>query len=211
MWRLIICPRVGCFLSNIFSLRLLKQLFAFGAYQRWVCWHPPVPLNATLLHLGNSTTSGGLGVEYLQPSFDVSGKLCVSYSCISSSSSIQVPDKTCQKSTQTFHSGGTMLDGGSLASHSSQHVGRCSLTLSHHKRSHHGCFSRPCAQGSSISAFNPFTAQRCVLCRQGFSFSFCQAVAGATQASTSNLPAVLEGMDRLVCSGVCTKECHICP
>ena len=30
-------------------------------------------------------------------------------------------------------SGGTMLDGGSLASHSSQHVGRHSLAVSHHK------------------------------------------------------------------------------
>ena len=48
-----------------------------------------------LLHLGNSTTSGGLGVEYLQPSLDISGKLCVSSSCIRSSSSVQVPSRTC--------------------------------------------------------------------------------------------------------------------
>ena len=43
-----------------------------------------------LLHLRNSTTSGGLGVECLQPSLDVSGRLCVSSSGISSSSSVQV-------------------------------------------------------------------------------------------------------------------------
>ena len=57
---------------------------------------------------------------------------------------------------ETFTSGGSMLDGGSLASHSSQHAGRCSLAVSHHKRSHCGCFGRPGAQGS---AFNPLAAQ----------------------------------------------------
>ena len=31
----------------------------------------------TLFHLGNSTTSGGLEVECLQPSLDFSGKLCI--------------------------------------------------------------------------------------------------------------------------------------
>ena len=78
-----------------------------------------------------------------------------------------------------------MLDGGSLTPNSSQHVGRCSLVMPCHKRSHHGCLSRPCAQGSAISAFNPLAAQQCVLCRQGFSSSVCQAVAGTTQAFTS--------------------------
>ena len=58
-----------------------------------------------------------------------------------------------------------MLDGGSLAPHSSQHVGRHSLVVSHHKRSHHGCFSRPGVQASVISTFNPLAAQQCVLCR----------------------------------------------
>ena len=66
-----------------------------------------------LLHLGISTTSGGLGVECLQPSLDFSGKLCVSSSCIGSSGSVPVSDGTCERSTQTFDSGGTMLDGGS--------------------------------------------------------------------------------------------------
>ena len=91
-----------------------------------------------LLHLGKFTTSGGLGVEYLQPSLDVSGKLCVSSSCISSPSSVQVSGRTCQRSTQTFDSDSIVLDGGALASHSSQHISRHSLVLSHLKRSHHG-------------------------------------------------------------------------
>ena len=120
-----------------------------------------------LLHLGNLTTSGGLGVECLQPSLDVSGKLYVSSSCIGPCSSVHIPDRRCQRSNQTFDSDGTMLDGGSLASHSSQHIGRHSSVLSHHKRSCHGCFGRPCAQGSDIYAFNPLAAQRCMLCRQG--------------------------------------------
>ena len=61
-----------------------------------------------------------------------------------------------------------MLDGGSLASHSSQHAGRCSSMVSHCKRSHHGCLGRPGTQGSAVSAFNPLATQQCVLCRQGF-------------------------------------------
>ena len=71
----------------------------------------------------------------------------------------RVSGRTCQQSTQTFDYGGTMLDGGSLASHSSQHVGRCSSVSSHHKISHCGCFGWPGAQGSVISAFNPLAAQ----------------------------------------------------
>ena len=65
-----------------------------------------------------------------------------------------------KRSTQTFDSGGIMLDGGSLASCSSQHAGKHSPALSHHKRSHCGFFSRPCVQGSSICAFNPLVAKR---------------------------------------------------
>ena len=75
-----------------------------------------------LLHLKISTTSGGLEVDCLQTSLDLSGKLCVSSSHISSSSSVQVSIRTGQRPTQTFYSGGTMLDGCSLASHISQHA-----------------------------------------------------------------------------------------
>ena len=136
-----------------------------------------------LLHLGNSTTFGGLGVGCHQPSLDVSGKVCLSSSHLSSSSSVHVSDRTCQRPTQTFDSGGSMLGGGSLASHSFQHFGRHSSAVSHNKRSHCGCFGRPCVQGSAISVFNPLATQRFVLCRQGFSSSVCQTVAGATWAS----------------------------
>ena len=144
-----------------------------------------------LLDLGNTKSSGGLGVEHLQPSLEVLGKLCVSSCCSSSSSSFQVSGGTCQRSNHTFDSDDTMLDGGSLASHSCQHVGRCSWAISHHKWSHHGCISRSCTQGSVISAINPWAAKRYVLHRQGFSSSVCQAVVGDNtehlwQRSTSN-------------------------
>ena len=112
-----------------------------------------------LFHFGNSPASGGLGVEFLQPSLEFSGKLCISSSGSGPSCSGQVSSRTCQRSTLTFASGGSMLDGSSLASHSSQHAGRHSSVVSHCKRSHHGCFGRPGAQGSAISAFNPLAAQ----------------------------------------------------
>ena len=103
------------------------------------------------------------------------------------SRSVQVSSRTCQWSTQTSTSGGSMLDGGSLASHSSQCVGRCSSVVSHCKRSRHGCFGRPGTQGSVISAFNPLAAQQNVLCGQGFSSSVCQAVTGANRRSMSRV------------------------
>ena len=61
----------------------------------------------TLFHFGNSTASGGLGVECLQPSLEISGKLCVSSSGSGPSCSVQVSSRTCQWSTQTFTSGGS--------------------------------------------------------------------------------------------------------
>ena len=101
---------------------------------------------------------------------------------------------------------------GSLAPHSSQHVGRCFLAVSHHKRSHCGCFGRPGTQGSAISAFNPLAAQQCVLCRQGFSSSVCKDVVGATQMSMSKVyQQCWKGIGRLVCSTGSTKQCHLCP
>ena len=135
---------------------------------------------SALLHFIKSTTSGDLGVELFQPVLEISGKLCLPSSCISSSSSVQVSGRTYHRSIQAFDSSGTMLDGGSLASHNSQHVGRHSLVQSCHKKCHCGCSNRPGAQVSVITAFNPLAAQRYVLCRKGLSSSVCQVVAGAT-------------------------------
>ena len=35
--------------SGIFFLTLLRQLFAFGVYHRWICLHPPMPLNVSII------------------------------------------------------------------------------------------------------------------------------------------------------------------
>ena len=137
--------------------------------------------------LESSTTSWDLGVECLQPFLDISGKLHIS-SYISSSGSVQVSCRTYQRSTQTFDSGGTMLDGGYLAPHSSKHVGRCSLAVPCHKRSPHGCLSRSGTQGTAISAFNPLAAQRCVLCIQGFNQQCWKEWAGGC---TKQIPSLL--------------------
>ena len=210
VWRLIICPSIWSFHSGIFSLRWLKQLlpldFSRGGSAGILLYHS-MP---ALLHQ-ISTTSGDLGIECLPPFLDVSGKLCVSYSCISSSSSVHVSGRTCQRSTQTVDLGGTMLDGGFLAPHSSQHIGRCSSVVSCHKRSHHGCFTRPGAQGSAISAFNPLAVQWYVLSRQG---SLPQSVRWwwRQPEHLCQRPANSVGRNgRLVCSTGCTKQCYICP
>ena len=187
MWRLIICPRTGCLQSSIFFVSGSSSFSPLGPSRGGPAGILSFHSMPALLCLEIPTTSQGLGVECLQPSLDISGKLHVSSSCISLSSSIQVSDRTCQRSTQMFDSDGTMLDGGSLAPHNSQHVSRCLSVVSHHKRSDHGCFCRTGTQRSAISAFNPLAAQWCVLCRQGFSSSVCQAVVRATWASTSKV------------------------
>ena len=187
MWRQIFCHRISCFWSGTFYLEWLRQLFAFGAFQRGTCWHLLILLNASIISLWKLHCLWGPGGECLQPSLEISGKLRVSSSSSGPSCSVQVSSRTCQWSTQTFTSGGSMLDGGSLASHSSQHAGRCSSAVSRRKRSRHGCLGRPGTQGSVVSAFNPLAAQQCVLHQQGFSSLVCQAVAGATQMSTSRV------------------------
>ena len=102
---------------------------------------------------------GALGLNAFNHPWMFQVSYVFSPSSISSFKSAKVSGRTCQRSTQTFDSGGTMLDGSSLAPHSSQHVGRCSSMVPHHKRSHCACFSRPGAQGSAISAFNHLAVQ----------------------------------------------------
>ena len=107
--------------------------FTFGVYQRWICWHPPIPLNVSIVTPWKLYYLWRPCFEGIQLSLDTSGKLYLSSSCISFFSSIQVSGRTCHRSIQTFGSGSTILDRGSLASHSSQHVGRHSLVLSCNK------------------------------------------------------------------------------
>ena len=116
---------------------------------------------SALLYLGKSHYLWDLGVECFQPLWDLSGELCVP-SCIRYPSSVQVSWITCHSSIQTSYSGGALLDGGSLASHSSWHVGRHSFLVFCHKNCH-GYFRRQGAQGSAITAFIHLPDQRCLL------------------------------------------------
>ena len=141
---------------------------------------------SALLQLGMSPCSGSLEVDCFQLTLDISDELYVSSSCISSPRSIQVSGWTCHRWTHTSYSSATLLDGSSLASHSSQHVGKYPLLVSHCKRPQHGCFSQPHSQGSTIIGFKPLAAQRCVLHREGFS-SVCQVVVRMTGTSTTNI------------------------
>ena len=95
MWMPIICQRIRCFWSGIFSLRWLRQLSPLGPSRGGPAGTFSFHSMPALLHLGISTSSGGLGVECLQPSSDISGKLHVSPSCINSSGSVQVSGRTC--------------------------------------------------------------------------------------------------------------------
>ena len=127
-----------------------------------------------LLHIGIATTSGVLRVECLQPSMAIQ----VGY--------MFPPPALVPLVLSMFlaeHVKGQLRQMILVV----PHVGRCSIMVPHHKRSCHGCLSRPHAQGSAISAFNPLAAQQCVLWRQGFSSLVCQAVTGAIQASTSKV------------------------
>ena len=176
MWKSIICPgkvASGVASSSSYSPSYISTLGSTRGGSVGILTFHTV---SAVLHFWKSTICGGLGVECIQPSLEISDKLCVSSSCINSSSSVNLSGRACHTSIQTFDSSGTMLDGSSVAFHSSQHVGGCSLALSHHKICHHGCFVRQSAQGSAISAFNHLAGQRYMLCTQGFSSSVCQAV-----------------------------------
>ena len=79
---------------------------------------------STLLHLGKSISCGSLGIECFQFSLDIWNELCVFLFCFSCPSSVQASGRTCHRSIQTSHSSYTLLNGGSLASHSPQHLKR---------------------------------------------------------------------------------------
>ena len=166
----------------------------------------------TLFHFGNSTASGGLGVECLQPSLEISGKLCVSFSGSGPSCSVQVSSRTCQWSTQMFTSGVSMLDGGSLASHSSQHAGRCSLAVPSSKRSHHGCSVGQVLKGLQYLHLTLWLLSDVCYAGQEFLFlSLSGSGRGNSNVYIKGLPAVLEGVGWVVCSTGFTKQCPLCP
>ena len=158
MWKLAIYHREGRFQNGIFFLIYLKQCFKFEVTLRWICCHPHIPISFGIIHLGESTTSGSLGVKDFNPLWTYKVRYISPY-CMSPPSSVQVSDKVCDRSIQISDTYCTLLDGGSLPLHISQHVGRYSWFVSYSKRSHQGCLNRLDAPRSAITVFNP------LLCR----------------------------------------------
>ena len=95
-----------------------------------------------VMYQSMSVTSESLGVEHFQPPVDILSQFCVSSSSFCSLGSIQVSGRTYHRSVVISYSSGTLLDGGYLGSHSSQHVGRPSSSVTCCKRPHHAFFSR---------------------------------------------------------------------
>ena len=125
VWKLTISPGASWFLSGTCLPTLLNLHLTFEVNQRWICWHPHVPINISVIT--PTLPLEAFGLNAFNHPLSLSGKLCVSFSSFSSPGSIHVPGRMCHRSVQTFCSCGTLLDGGSLASHISKHVGRHSL------------------------------------------------------------------------------------
>ena len=101
---------------------------------------------SALLHSEATITSRSFGDECIKLSLKVS----VSYVFPPPAlipHVVQVSSGTYHRSIQTSYSSSTTLDGGSLASHSPQHVARHSITVFSQKGSCKRCFSRLGAPG----------------------------------------------------------------
>ena len=143
-----------------------------------------------LFHFGNSTTSGGLGVECLQPSLDLSGKLCVSSSSSGPSCSVKVSSRTCQQSTQTFEFlvAPCWMEAPWLPTIPNMLADvphwQCPIIKDLIMDVSVGpCSSRVC----DICILTLWQLQQCVLHQQEFSSLVFQVVVGATQMSTSRV------------------------
>ena len=212
MWRPIICPGVRCSQGGIFSLRWLKQLFTFGVYKRWTCWHPPVPLNPSIITTWNlhylwgswgwmpSNHPWTLQVSYVFPPPALVPLVLSKFLAQVVKGELRhlILVAPCWMEAPWFPTVLNML---------ADILWQCP----HHKRSCHGCFGRPGAQGSAVSAFNPLAAQQCVLCRQGLSSSFCQVVVGATWVSTSKVYKQCWKEWAGWCAQQVYQKCDICP
>ena len=141
---------------------------------------------SALLHLGKLITFGNLGVEWFQSSLEISGELYISSSYVSSPSFVQVGDRTYRRSLPTSNSIHTLLDGGSLASHSSQYTRKHSSCVLSKKISPR-MFSLDWMLMGLPSLHWTLLLLRVMLNIQGLSSSVCQAVVGMAQASTAKV------------------------
>ena len=186
MWRQIFCLGIGCFWSGTFFLRWLRQLFVFGAFQRWTslassrstqCQHfftleTPLPVGA--LGLNAFSHPWKFQVSYVFPPLALVPLALSKFLAEHINSQLRhlLLVASCWMEAPWLPTVLSML---------ADVPQQCPII----KKSHRGCFGRPGAQGSVISVFIPLSAQQCVLCRQGFSSSVCQAVVGAAQTSMS--------------------------
>ena len=98
--------------------------------------------------------------------------------CISSTISVQCFSCKCDRSVQTSNKGGTLLDESILPTKCSRHVGRYPV-LHHDERFHQGGFSQIAAQGSAVTAFDPFaTHEKYVLLTGDLFISISGSVMG---------------------------------
>ena len=67
--------------NDIFFFTWLKCHFNFGVNWRWNCRHPYLPINASDT-LDNSINPGSLGALCFQPSLEITGALCISFSAL---------------------------------------------------------------------------------------------------------------------------------
>ena len=136
---------------------------------------------------------------------------CTSSSCISSSSSMQISDRSGYRSIQTPHSHSVLLDGGdgsSLDSHFSQHVGKWSLLFPHGVTSYQR-YSGRLDDKVCHCCFNPLVTQGHVAQTRVL---FLSLSGGGRETCIFNkgLPAMLERRGRAVYFRDCTNQCHFC-
>ena len=89
MWKATISLRVSWFPSGFCFLTWFSLHFIFGIYNRWICWHPHIPVIAS-------------ATECYQPAMGISGELCVSSSSFISPGYIQLPGRMCNRSIHVY-------------------------------------------------------------------------------------------------------------
>ena len=141
----------------------------------------------------------GPWVECIHLYLDISGKLCLFSSCINSSSSVQFYGRTCHRSMQTFDSSGTMLEGGSLASLSDQHVGRHSWHCPIVKELVMEFLVGEVLESCHFCIQTCGCSEICVVQTRVLFLSLSGSGEGNLTIYSRRLPAVLERMGRLVC------------
>ena len=194
MWMLTLYHGKSWSWCGISFLASPRQLSSFRVNQRQICWHHDIPINVifiTLWKLHYFYKFGGWMHSTIPASFRWVQSKCLA-----------------EHVTSLSHSSGPFLGGGSLASYTSQHVGRFSSLVSHHKRTF---FSRPGAKGSAMAAFNPFAAQWCVAQTRIPFLGLSGSGRGNSSIYSAGLWALLEWIGWIGVLERIYKNANICP